>query len=99
MAWPPRRNVAGLRDVHGARSKADEELGFWSLRANQLRSCSNARRVRRIAAADRRDGRRAPTLRDRNARRSWQVVDATGSDERGLAVRYHSGRRKNLLVS
>jgi hypothetical protein len=46
-------NVAGLRGVHEARSKEDEKPGFGPLRAEQLRSRSNARSMRRIAAAER----------------------------------------------
>ena len=45
------------------------------LRAEQLRGCGNARRVRRIAAAARRARRNVAKLRDRNACRSWRILD------------------------
>jgi len=44
------------RAVHGARSNADEELGFQPL-LRQLCRCGSAGRLWRIAAADRRAGR------------------------------------------
>ena len=47
-----RKSLAADPLTLGARQ--DEELRFWSLRANMLRNCCNAGRVRRIAAADRR---------------------------------------------
>jgi hypothetical protein len=77
------RNVARLRGVHGARSKAYEKLGSWSLRAKQLRRCGNAHRLRRIAAADRRARRDAANLGPRNARRAWCIVDGTESEDAG----------------
>jgi hypothetical protein len=42
---------------------------------------SDARRLKRIAAADQRTGRGAANYGNRNARRARHVVDAAGSEE------------------
>jgi hypothetical protein len=57
LSDPPTAKAADL--FFQTRSNIDEELRCWPLYAAQLRACGNADWMRRIAAADRRAGRRA----------------------------------------
>jgi hypothetical protein len=71
----------GAATGYGASSSSGIKYFTHStLRNLVLRRCF-ARRVRRIAAADRRAGCDAANFRDRNARRAWHVVDAAGSEK------------------
>ena len=81
------RDHGANRPIPNEGVTANEEFVSLQLRRKLLRSRGNARWLRRIAAADRRAGCNAANLGDRNARRSWHVVDAAGSEERGFAVR------------
>ena len=53
---PSRRTFLAADPFTERGSKASEDFRIWSLRAYELRRCCIARRVRRIAAAERRAG-------------------------------------------
>jgi hypothetical protein len=59
---PASANVPSHRFVRASGGTVDENLRSWPLRVQLLRGCGNARRVRGIAAADRRAGRDAAKL-------------------------------------
>ena len=64
----------GAVGLHGARTQANANSGFWPLRAIELRGLGNARRVRRIAADNRAAGSDA-------AERSFSDIEGSSSSK------------------
>ena len=85
------------------RGATDDELRFQSLHARQLCRCGNARELRWVAAADRRAGRDAASLCDRNAGQTHakplriaRGFRARAASAASLALCFVACRRKGL---